>query len=161
MIVKKPRNIDFSAVKDNMEKQISLVQELIDLHNADISRLEEKPDKTTDDKRKLAAIKLGLQAYTEDLAIKKEVFQEYMERVAMQMIINERDRQDYIANFKTTLAAAKSLKNDIFLSAELKVHLKEVLTVDINRFTEAQKISWHLALKKEVEICRNYRKSNR
>jgi len=160
MIVKKPRNIDFLATKVSLEKQIEALMNLQkgllneELELKAISKLNKQQ------LIQLSYVQLDLETITADIKIKQEVFQEYLERTMMQAQIDKMNAEDYKRNNQAVINAAKMLKSDFSVSKELKNHLKEVLSVDTTKFNTEQKISFFLALKKEVEICRTYRKNS-
>ncbi len=157
MIVKKPRIINFSALKQSIKNEINALSVLREKTIENKTRLEKIENKSNKHQKELSFAILDLETIEQDLKIKKEVHQEYMERVAMQYLIDCRDKQDYIDNNESVLRAASIFKNDFSLPSELKNHLKEVLSVNTSTFDEEQKVAFYLALKKEVEICNNYK----
>jgi len=161
MIVKKPRNIDFFALKVSMEKQIEALKKTKDNMLTEKTRLENiKKALKIEESDQLNWISLDLEKINADIKIKEEVLQEYLERTMMQVAIDKRDKQDWKQNNFSVIKAAKLIKNSLFVSKELKTHLKQVLSVNTSGFNEEQKIAWFLALKKEVEICHNYWKNS-
>jgi len=157
MIVKKPRNINFKELAGSMQKQVEALIVLQKNLQEDKEILQNKSEKTKKDETELANITLLLEEVNHDFTAKQAVLQEYMERTVMQSMIDKRDKDDYLKNNKTVLKAAKLLKNDLFVSIDLKNHLREILSVNTANFNEEQKISWFLALKAEVTICKTYR----
>ena len=161
MIVKKPRNINFLAVKISLEKQIKALQNLQQNMYKEKETLQSLKKRDISQDNQLNYIALDIEAINSEIKIKPEVYQEYLERVVMQAQIDQMNVEDYKKNNKEVLKIAHKLKSDMFISKELKDHLKEVLSVDTSNFTGEQKVQFYLALKKEVEVCRTYRKNSR
>ena len=158
MIVKKPRNVDFNAIIISMQKQVDAIKLL---HNKALEnklRLEKIENRNSKNERALSYATLDLEMFAADLKIKTAVYEEFMERTAMQLTIDKREKDDYQANNKMINIAANKLVNDFGVSEALRKHLGEVLKVNSSNFTEDQHIAWYLALKKEVELCKNYKK---
>ena len=92
-----------------------------------------------------------------DLQIKRALHEEYMERVAMQAMMDKKEQYDYKVNHKEIEEKANRFMDDYGLPVSLREHLQQILSVKTTDFEQEQKIAWYLSLKQEVKMCEVYK----
>jgi hypothetical protein len=156
ILSKKPPLIDFAKLSSDCQNIIIGVEKLIDLTKSDIFMLENKIDLSIDEKKKLEILRIDAIYLASELEAKQQLYNEYLFRCEEQAEREIAELGDYTKNSYKVKMMANGFRNDGRLPVELRDHLKLVLNADNPKFDQRQKISFHLALKKEVELCNNY-----
>jgi hypothetical protein len=161
MIAQKPEHIDFAKLKQQAQTQLSNLKKLIELMQVDIARLEKVPVRPNIQDQELAYLKLEIENHRNNLEIKTKAIEEYNQRCIEMEAIRTMELNDFQANWPQVFAKALQFKTDKELPRELTSHLDEVLSLNTDKFNLDQKIDYYLALKKEVQMCQNWKDFNK
>lgn len=155
MIAQKPKPINFQKLKTDLQNCIGNLENLSDLLKQDIERLENKAELSNDEKKELCFYKDELFTVNNRLDANRLLVNEYELRCNEEEEREKAEKKDYITCSFQILKKAHDLKENKRVPIELRNHLKQVLSQQTGSFNLDQKIAFHLALKKEVELCNN------
>lgn len=158
-MIKAPPPINFKKLTQDIEKQIEALTNLIKSLEEDKQTLIEKDKLTKDEKQYYDFLVAEIIDKKQALEAKQNVYNEYLLRVKEVNIAQKAEKEDYNKNFKKVYRQALNLKKDIIIAPELRQHLGKVLKNYNKNFDQEQKILFYLALKKEVNLCLNFRQS--
>lgn len=138
---------------------VDYLTELIALMQADI----EKKSKLTDNesRQEVAYLNIELLSHKTNLETKKKALAEYDRICSNEEKIKEMEQKDFHANWPDVFMKALQFKDDTSLPLELLNHLREVLSLKTDHFDLEQKVAYFLALKKEVQMCQNWKEFNK
>lgn len=139
-----PKDIDFQKLTTRLQSQIDALKLYV-------KRLQEEDEQNPE-------TKIAIPELLNEIDVKEDLLKEYKTFVKQGNKQYEKEIADYKENFKTILKQAKSFKRDYSIPKQLRDHLKEVLMTNFKALKGLnEKVTYFLALKKEVKMCVNYK----
>jgi hypothetical protein len=156
MIATKPQLINFTKLTNDCKTVIGNFKMIIELTKKDIDSLKAKQNLNDKERKELSMLLIDQVHISNELEAKQLLYNEYILRCNELEQIEKEEKADYITCKAIILKQAYQYRDNQKILPELRNHLKEVLKQPQKHFNLDQKIAFHLALKKEVELCKNY-----